>query len=140
MKNIIGWFKTRNILMKKKEEEYKEYLMLKHKFDDLMNLCGSMLIVRKKLKIIKGETENDIENKYNEFYKSLKQNGDGRLGGIWSIDEPNFDFQNGYLCTIKYSVFELREEFTHEDYQNAITKIELLYPEYDVFRKKYGDI
>ena len=79
---------------------------------------------RNKIKIISTTSAKEAEDKYNEWRKSLKT-GDGRLGSLWSISEPEVRLENeSYLITVKYSSFDLIDGVSKDEYNAAIENYE----------------
>lgn len=131
---IFNWY-----IVKKNEKLRKaEALNLVHELDinimDLFTKWHDMLQLSKKIKLITGNSETEVETKYREFLKSLHNDGRGRLGSIWSIDKVNSS-SSGII--IPYTIFDLKEGISEQDYFETISKYDELQSKHDMLVQKF---
>ncbi|MDN4090937.1 hypothetical protein [Paenibacillus polymyxa] len=110
--------------------------------DEAFIIWDNMLYRKKIITVLEALSSEELTEKYNEFLQ-MNDNGDGRLGSIWSIDDKNFSLSNGtYILQIEHTSFALKDRYTPEQYCSAIASYEDLSDKENTLREdlihKYG--
>lgn len=130
----IQKLKERETFEKQKGEAYELVRYLSNECHDLSLKWRSMLIKQNKMKVIKSSSVREFEAEYNEFMKTIRNDGKGRLGSLWSMEAPKLIYKDEFIIySIDYVLFGLKEGISEEEYNSAII-------EYDKMSEKYKSI
>lgn len=115
----------------KKKKELALIFDMQLKDTELNEIWSDMLIQKKKIKVIKAISEQEVEQKYEEIMNSLNNDGSGRLGSLWSIKDREFIYNDGFIiCIIEFVVSGLKSGVDEDSYIKALN-------ESDEFNLKY---
>ena len=95
-----------------------------------------MLYKKSKIKVLEANTSEELSQKWEKFYYSIKD-GRGRLGSLWSIDDKKFSVNNDkHYLMIEYRDFSLRDGFSNEEYAVAIAEYDRISARVEVLKQR----
>ena len=132
------FFKKYKLRKIKKEDERKILCNMETRNNELCDIWQNMLIKKKKIKVIKSNSEQEFEQKYSDFMCLLKNDGRGRLESICQMKEPKFIHDNGFfIYTLEYVDFSLRDGVAEKSYINVINEFDEFDLKYKCYRDKF---
>jgi hypothetical protein len=124
----------------------KDYALWKARYK-----LEKMIILVNKIFLIEANTDDEFNEKYNNFMlKNVEGINQGesftnrtKLGSIFIKNKSKIEFSNNrYVMSIEYEEYELKNEYSNEDYLKAkylLKKLEKEYKEYENrFNEKYN--
>lgn len=136
--NFIEKIKNKRI---DKKELYKQVCAMASKELGLSIKWDNMLTRKNKIKIIRVKSESEFEKEYSTFMDTLKNDGRGRLGSLWSIEEAEFHCEgDSMIYLIKYVEFGLKNGFSEEEYFITINEYDECSNLYKKYKKDYEEI
>lgn len=136
--NFIEKIKNKRIY---KKELYKQVCAMASKELGLSIKWDNMLTRKNKIKIIRVKSESEFEKEYSTFMDTLKNDGRGRLGSLWSIEEAEFHCEgDSMIYLIKYVEFGLKNGFSEEEYFITINEYDECSNLYKKYKKDYEEI
>lgn len=124
--------KSRKEKVKRLKRELKEVEVIRHKLlEDYKLKYNNRLYEAKKVKIIESNSSEEFENKYNsikgkfERRESAMYLGDyDMIGELVRVRYGEPIYKNGiYSAIINYTEYELEEDLSVRDYNNAINEL-----------------
>ncbi|MGG1669957.1 hypothetical protein ACIFOE_04770 [Paenibacillus sp. NRS-1783] len=98
-------------------------------------IWDNMLRIKKFITVLEAHSSEELTHKYNEFLQ-MNDNGKGRLGSIWSVDDKNFSSSDGkYFLEIEHTSFALKNQYTPEKYHSAVASYEELLKKENTLRE-----
>lgn len=137
-KGLKELYRKRMIMKIKKEEEHKRLCEINTRNNELAHVVNDMLIQKNKIKVIKATSEQEFEQKYNDFMETIKLDEKRRLGGIWSMENPKFTYEDGFLIyIIEYVELGLKDGVTEESYIKTIDEYDKSNLQYKSFNQEF---